>query len=196
MTVAAGLLAGLIGFLAFIPYIVSILGKKTTPNKATWIIWAVLGVIIAASYYAAGARDTAWTPIAYAIGMILVAALSLRYGEDGWTALDKCCLAGAGMGLILWAATSNPLFALYLTIIIDAIGGVPTLKKAYERPQSEDRLTWAMFFLANLVNLFAIGSWSLQVLSYPVYVLILSFSMNCILFFRSGQSPKKSGWRG
>lgn len=176
-----GLLAGCIGFLAFVPYTISTLKRKTRPNKATWIIWAVLGLIIAASYYVSGARDTAWTPIAYAIGMIIVASLSLRYGEDGWTQLDKFCIGGAALGLALWGITDNAMIALYLTIIIDAMGGIPTLKKAYERPESEDMLTWAMFFIANVVNMFAINSWSVQILSYPVYVLILSFSMNVIL---------------
>ncbi|MEW6035722.1 MAG: hypothetical protein AB1529_03860 [Candidatus Micrarchaeota archaeon] len=176
-----GLIAGAIGFLAFAPYIKSILAKKTTPNRATWLIWAVLGIIIAASYYSAGARESAWVPIAYAVGLVFVAGLSLRYGEGGWTPLDLFCLAGAAIGLLLWALTSEPLFALYLTIAVDALGGVPTLKKAHERPESEDRLTWLMFLAANTLNLFAIGEWTVAIASYPVYVFILSLAMSALL---------------
>lgn len=183
-----GLLAGIIGTLAFIPYAVSILKKETTPNKATWIIWAVLGIIIAASYYSAGARETAFLPFGYAIGIVGVAILVLKYGEGGWTLLDKLCLAGAALGLILWALTSDPVLALFLTTIIDAIGSVPTIKKTWERPGSEDKVTWILFLIANAINLFAIKQWTLSVAMYPVYVVILSSTMCALLLV-----PRKSG---
>ena len=179
---AAGVLAGIIGFVAFIPYIKSTLERTTVPNRATWVIWAVLGIIIAASYYSAGARDTAWTPTAYAIGILIVAALSFRYGEGGFGLFDVACLIGAGTGLALWLLTKDPALALYLTIIVDAIGSLPTIKKAYERPGTEDRTAWALFFAANIINLFAIREWTLAIASYPVYVLILNVVMNAFLW--------------
>jgi len=182
-----GLLAGIIGFLAFVPYILDTLNRKTKPNKATWIIWAVLGIIIAASYWSAGARDTAWTPIGYAIGILAVTALSFKYGEGGWTKLDKACLLGAGAGLVVWAITSEPIFALYLTTIIDAIGGIPTIRKTYLRPETESRAAWAMFLVANSLNLLAINEWTLTIAMYPVYVLILSLTMNILMWRNAGQ---------
>jgi hypothetical protein len=176
-----GLLAGIIGFLSFIPYILGTLNRKTKPNKATWIIWAVLGVIIAASYWAAGARETAWVPVAYAIGVIIIALLSLKYGEEGWTTLDKACLAGAGTGLALWYWSGDAALALYFTITVDAIGAAPTIKKAYERPESESRTAWLMYLVANTLNLFALSEWTLAAASYPVYVFALSAIMSALL---------------
>jgi len=188
---ALGLLAGIIGFLAFVPYILDTLNHRTKPNKATWIIWAVLGMIIAASYWSAGARDTAWTPIAYAIGIVAVAALSLRFGERGWTALDRACLAGAGFGLALWWITNEPVFALYLTTAVDAIGAIPTISKAYSKPETESRAAWALFLVANSLNLLAINEWTMTIALYPIYVFILSLAMvMLILFF--GRRPNSA----
>jgi hypothetical protein len=183
-----GILAGVIGSLAYVPYIIAMIKRKTTPNKATWIIWSVLGIIIAASYYSAGARETAFVPFGNAIGIVVVTLLALRYGEDGWTSLDKGCIIGAGAGLILWAATSEPLMALYLTTMVDAIGGIPTIEKAWKRPESEDKLTWVMFVIANSVNILAIREWTLAIAMYPVYVLILSGVMVVLLFY-----PREDG---
>ncbi|MDD5171876.1 MAG: hypothetical protein PHF60_02455 [Candidatus ainarchaeum sp.] len=186
-----GIAAGAIGFLGFVPYIIGTLRGTTKPNKTTWLIWAVMGVIIAASYFSAGARDSVWVPAAYAIGILAVAALSLRFGEKGWTKLDLLCLLGAGVGLLLWWLTSEPTFALYLTIAVDAIGFLPTLRKAYERPESEDRLAWCLFLVADALNIFAISEWTLAMASYPVYVLVFTIAVNALLHL-----PKRDGTRG
>ncbi len=179
-----GIIAGIIGFLAFVPYILDTLSRRTKPNKATWIIWAILGIIIAASYYSAGARDTVWLPAGYAVGILVIAALSLKYGDEGWSFLDKACLLGAGAGLCLWAATGEPATAYYLTTIVDAIGAVPTIAKAYKRPETESRPAWAMFLVADVLNLMAIGEWTLLIALYPVYVTVLGLTMNILLWRR------------
>ncbi len=179
---AIGLIAGAIGFLAFVPYILEAIQRKTRPNRATWIIWAILGIIIAASYWASGARETVWAPAAYAVGITAVALISVKYGEGGWTALDIACLLGAGAGLIVWWLTSEPEFSLYLTIAIDAIGAIPTIRKSYERPESESRSSWLMFLAANTLNLFAIREWSAAIASYPVYVFLLDIVILALLF--------------
>jgi len=185
-----GLLAAIISLVSFIPYIFDILNRKAVPNRATWIIWMVVGVIIAASYYAAGARESAYLPIANAIGLVFMAILVIRYGEGGLARLDVLCLAGAGLGLILWLLTSEPLFALYLTIGIDAIGALPTIKKTYERPESESNRAWLLYLVANSLNLFAITNWTLAIASYPVYVFIVAIIMNALIFWPRTKAGK------
>jgi Na+/H+ antiporter NhaC len=185
-----GMLAGVIEFIGFLPYILDTLNRRITPNKATWIIWAVLGIIIAASYYASGARDTAWMPIASAIGILIVALLSLKYGEEGWTLLDKTCLIGAGTGLALWWYTSDPELAYGITTIVDAIGALPTIKKAYDRPESERNIAWLLFFVACTLNLLAIRQWTPIVAFYPVYVFFLNSTMSTLVFLRRTGSNK------
>jgi len=186
-----GIAAGIIGFSGFIPYIIGTLRGTTKPNKATWLIWAAMGAIIAASYFSAGATDSAWLPAAYAVGIFAVAALSLKFGERGWAKLDLFCLLGAGAGLLLWWLTSEPTFALYLTIVVDAIGFIPTFRKAYTNPESEDRLAWCLFLIADILNIFAISEWTLAQASYPVYVLVFTIVLNALLYL-----PKRGGVRG
>jgi hypothetical protein len=178
-----GLAAGVIGFIAFVPYIIGTLNRTTKPNKATWIVWSAVGLTIAASYYASGARTTAWVPVSYAIGMTIVAILSLRYGVEGWTNLDKCCLAGAGAGLTLWAITKNPVLAYYLTTAVDAMGFMPTIKKAWDKPEEEANLAWPIFVVANTLNLFAITQWNFTIALYPVYDIILSGVITAFVFW-------------
>ena len=181
-----GVAAAVTATAAYIPYIRSILKGKTKPNRASWWIWAVLGVIISASYWSVGARNSFWVTLP--IGIVTTALLSLRYGIGGWTPFDRACLAGAGAGLAMWLLSGSPALALYICIFTDAVGYLPTLRKVYLDPGSEDKLTWCLFFAAGVLSLLSIDKWSAEIAIYPVYACI-SLPIVIALLFRK---PRKS----
>ncbi|MGB3756550.1 MAG: hypothetical protein WBA07_09280 [Rivularia sp. (in: cyanobacteria)] len=165
-----GIIAGFLSLIGFIPYIISIWKGKTQPNKATWCIWAIVGIIICTSYYLSGAINTIWVPLALAIGHVVIAILTLIYGKGGWNSFDKTCILGTGISLVLWWHYDSPLIALSINIAIDFLGALPTIRKSYRKPETEDLLTWIIFLLAHTLNLFAIKQWSFSVLAYPAYL--------------------------
>jgi hypothetical protein len=183
-----GLLAGIIALFAYMPYVQGTLSGKTKPNRASWIIWSVVGIIIAASYWSAGASSTIWIPIINAFCITFVALLSIKFGEGGWTTFDKTCLAASGISLIFWFLSGSPLVALGINILIDAIGSLPTIKKTYHRPEGENKAAWAIFFFAYTVNLFAIEKWNFEIAGYPVYLFIL-VAIVMALFMRPRHRP-------
>ncbi|MBL7685000.1 MAG: hypothetical protein JNK65_03075 [Deltaproteobacteria bacterium] len=183
-----GKLAGLLSFLAFIPYILSTLRGKNRPNRATWFIWTLVGVSFLMSYSAVGAQETLWLTIGNLVAFTFVLLLSFKYGEGGWTFFDVACLLGAFFGFALWAWFSSPLPTLFSSILIDAVGALPTIRKAYQNPESEDLLSWIIFFIANLLNLFAIRHWTLVMAAYPVYMVLITFLLVGVLGVRRTQS--------
>ncbi|HAK55712.1 MAG TPA: hypothetical protein DCP38_09555 [Acidobacteria bacterium] len=174
LTVAAGRLAGLLSLAAFVPYIVAILRGQTRPNRATWWIWTTNGLVLGASYYSSGAENTIWVPVSYVVGPMLTALLSLRYGEGGWSAFDRTCLAGAGTGLALWWWFNSPEVALVMALAVDFAGALPTIRKAYRAPETEDRTAWALFIAGNTVNLLAVEAWRFAIAVYAVYMFLAS----------------------
>jgi hypothetical protein len=179
-----GMIAGLIILAAYIPYIQGILAGKTRPNRASWFIWAVLGIIIAASYRLSGGIDSGWVPIGNVAGTIVIALLSIKHGQGGFTRLDLGCLLGAAAGLIAWSITNIPATALLIASAVDLLGYLPTIRKAYYEPWSEDRRAWTIFLFGYAINIFAISEWSLAIASYPVYQLALCALMVWLLVFR------------
>src|SRR5712691_6833852 len=159
-----GIVAGVFAFADIGLYIIAIFGrdyrgrriKKTVPNRATWIIWASVGIILAASYDAAGATDTIWFPIAYALGFIIIAALSIPHGEGGIVLTDLLCLFGAAASAWAWWEFSSPQIALFATISMDAFGAIPTVKKSWREPSKENRLAWSSGFIGSVANVLAI----------------------------------------
>ncbi len=169
----AGKLAGIISLAAYAPYIRSILRKETKPNRASWIIWAIVSTIIALSYREAGASYAFLAPIGYVIGSTIVFILSIRHGVGGWTPFDRRCLIGAAISLVLWWAFNSPMSALLINLFINLLGTLPTLKKVWYQPETESKVAWSLFSLGTLINLFAIEKWIFSMAVYPVSMLFL-----------------------
>jgi hypothetical protein len=179
-----GVLAGFLSFLCFIPYIVTILLGKTRPNRASWWIWAINGSILSTSYYFAGANNTLWLIVFPVIAQFIIALLSLKYGKGGWNFFDRACLMGASLSLTLWLGLKSPMSAIVLTLVTDVLGALPTIKKSYYEPETEDMLTWVLYVIASILNLLAIEQWSLAILLPPMYVLLVNTTI-LVLLLRS-----------
>ena len=188
-TVLAGWITGALSLAAFVPYIVAILRGETRPNRATWWIWTTTGLVLGASYYFSGADTTIWVPVSYVIGPLVTAVLAIRYGEGGWTPLDRGCLLGAGTGLLLWWIFDSPIVALITTLGVDFSGALPTIRKAYLAPHTEDRLAWALFIAGNTFNLLAVDRWEFAIAIYPVYMFLASGTISALVLRPRSTTP-------
>jgi hypothetical protein len=177
-----GLSAGIIEFVAFLLYYLSIFQGKTRPNRATWFVLTVVGALIAGSYYASGARETLWVPISYAIGPLIAFLLSLRYGEGGFTPFDQFCLLACLVCALFWQLSHSPEVTLFAGILIDFFGLLPTIKKSYLDPLSEDKIAWSVTSLSNFLNIIAVSSWTFVIGFYPVYMFLINGLVTTLLF--------------
>lgn len=172
LSAIAGIGAGTLALLSFFPYVRGILHGKTRPNRATWWIWTIVAGIIVASYVFSN-EPTGYTiilPISYFLGQGLIAMLSLKYGVGGWAPFDRLCLLGAGLSLILWWLLSSPLAALLVNIAVDFFGALPTIRKSYLEPETENMAAWLLTVGGDTLNLFAIQAITIFVITYPVYL--------------------------
>lgn len=178
-----GVFAGALSFLAFVLYYVSIVRKKTTPNISTWFILTIVGVLIFSSYYTLGARNTSWVALSYILGPFIAFLLAIKYGERGWTSFDKWCLFGSVVSVFFWILTGSAIFALLINILIDFLGILPTVKKSYERPVSEEGFPWLVTFVSSILNILAISNWSFDIWIYPIYMIGINGVITFLLYF-------------
>lgn len=176
-----GILAAIVYLAAFTRYVYAMLKAGNRPNRATWLIWALLGFVLLGSYYASGAKDTLPLLLVNQIGMISVFLLSLKYGQGGVDKFDIACLAGAAVSLLSWAITNNPVYALMLGITTDFIGALPTIKKAMTKEPNEDKITWFLFLIGNGINFLGSDMSSFSNYIYPLYMTLLCLLIFCLL---------------
>jgi hypothetical protein len=164
-----GVVAGGLGLLGFVPYGIAVLRRVTQPSIASWVIWTALGWVISAAYFTTGSGNSWWLTGSYAVGPLVILLLSLRVGHFAWARLDSLFIAGALVGLVWWWMSGVAFWGQAVSIAVDVCGAVPTLRKSWTQPGSEDPLAWWVFFVASLLNLFAVDTWSLDAGLYPIY---------------------------
>lgn len=178
-----GIIAGILSFSAYFLYIITTIFGKTKPNRATWWILTLIGLMIASSYYVGGARDTIWVAVSYVLGPFIIALLSLKYGEGtGWDKLDKWCFSIAIISIPIWYISKSSILVLAINILLDFIGLLPTIKKSYLRPDGEDRVAWTLESIAGLLNVFAIERWVFAIAFYPIYLLAINGIITLLLY--------------
>lgn len=170
----AGLAAAALSLSAGVVYIIDIVSGRAQPHRATWWILGILNCAIAASYYAAGAFTTLWLPLEFGVSFLVVAFLSVKYGEGEWRRVDTYLLSGAVVGVIVWWLSRSAPLALALFTIVDLVGLAPTIRKAYLRPWTEASSAWAIGTLAGFLNVLAIDDWAPEISLYPLYVFVTS----------------------
>jgi hypothetical protein len=186
-----GAIAGMVSLLGCLPYWNAIVRGRIRPNRATWWIWLVVGIMIMLSYRAAGATTTLWVPVTYVVGPFVTSLLAIKFGEGGWTKFDRTCLLISLASIGFWSVSKSADLTLGINIGIDFLGALPTIRKSTIDPHGENILAWSMFTAANALNLLAIDRWSWQVMVYPIYMFFLCGTI-CWLLWQGRRKTQKS----
>lgn len=181
-------LSGFIFVLAFLPYIFAILRGETKPSKVSWFIWATLDVITLSAMYVE--KSVNGQILGAVGGAFIILSLALRHGKPGWTKVDKFCLLGAILGLLLWKMTSNPNVGILVSALTAITGSIPTFVNAWNRPQEENLFAWSIFWYSCLLALTAIPKWSIADAAQPITFTIIESTMMFILLYRRPRLQK------
>lgn len=174
---AIGLLGGLVSLLAYPPYIRDMIKGTTRPERATWFIWSVISVIALGTQLAQGGTWSVAMTVTQTLGVVAVFLLSIRYGYGGFKRRDIISLIVAGLGLLLWAVTDQPIVALWVVVLVDAAGAWLTIYKSYLEPETETEITWILDCIANLLAVIAVGQLDFGLMLYPAYLFMINASV-------------------
>lgn len=180
----SGRVAGIISLAGYLPLIIAILLRQARPNRASWLIWSMANILTLVSYYASGARSTAWVPLCYAICTPIVVLLAfVRSGEGGWNPFDRWCLVISALSGIVWWILKTPIITLLVNMAITYVGALPTIRKAYRNPKSENKLAWLLFFSGCVLNTLAVKDWRFIIFIYPLLGALVNGVVDSLLYW-------------
>jgi len=188
--VIISVVAVVLTFVGYIPYIRDTIKGKTTPHVYTWFIWGFVTAIAFALQVAGGAGVGAWVTLAVVIVSIGIFLFGLRNGKKDITRSDTAFLILSLVALALWLFAKQPVLSVILVSSIDMLGFVPTIRKSWNKPFSETLFTYELSAFRHGLSLFALQQYSIITWLYPATWTIANLLFSIILIVRRRQVKK------
>ncbi len=154
------------------------------PHAFTWLIWGVLTWIAFVAQVQDGAGVGAWVTAVMGIASVLIFVLALVRGEKNITTSDWISLVSAGIALLVWLVTSQPLISVCIAILIDNLGLYPTLRKSWHKPYQESLINTYAAALKFVFALIALENYSLLTWLYPASLVLANVGTIVLLEYR------------
>jgi hypothetical protein len=183
-----GVLAGVLGAADTVPYVRDILAGRTRPYRWTWLIWAVLAIVVCASQRADGASWSLLMAATQAVLTSVIFVLAIRRGEGLLGTGERVMLAIAAGGVVGWMVAGEPVVATACVVVADLIGAAMMLPKTYRDPDSETLATFALASVAGALAAGAVGRLDASLLLYPVYFCVANAAIALLIVSRRGQA--------
>ena len=172
-------------FIAFYPYIRSIILNETKPHVFSWIIWGSTTFVVFLAQLEDDGGVGAWPIGVSGVITLFVAALSyFKRADISITKTDWLFFIAAMSALPFWYFTSNPLWAVVILTVVDILGFGPTVRKSYEQPHSESLLFFALFAARNFIVILALENHSITTVLFPAAVGIACSALILMLIYR------------
>jgi hypothetical protein len=158
------------------------------PSPVTWLLWALTPLIAFVAQIQGGINPQAWMTLSVCVGptSIFLAALGRR---TRWRVgpFDVLCGVCAAIGIVLWQVTDDPVLAIVFSITADALGGIPTIIKAYHAPSSEKIFPYGITIVAFLIILLTVRVWNFINCAFFCYGVFINLAVCGVVRGRSVQ---------
>ena len=190
MYTAFAIAGAVINFAGGLSYVRAILKGEAAPNRVTWFLWAFVPLIAGLAQLRSGVGISTLVVMSVGASPACVVIASFVAGTGSWKLgpFDYVCGACALAALALWAVTGDPVTAIVLSILGDAAAALPTLRKAWIAPATEDRLAYLISFVGMIAGILSIREATFSAYAFNVYLLIASGVLVLILYLPRASS--------
>lgn len=178
-----GLATIIIGVISYALYFRGIIRGRIRPDPFSWLIWGVLAAIAFFAQLARGGGPGTWATALTALACLAIAVFSYANHDGRPKSVDILSLLGAAVGLAAWYFTQDPLWAVIFTIIVGALGFVPTFAKSFYKPSQEAGFTYLLNACKFVLAIFALQSLNLTTVLYPAAMAAMNFAFVGMLAF-------------
>ena len=182
--IVLGYLAIVIEIVSYLIYFVGIFRGKTKPHAFTWFVWGTLNIVAFIAVLISGGETGSWVLGVNAFFCFIISAIGFWQKVVQYDLHDWLALIGAFIGIFLWWITNNPLYAVILVALSDAVGSIPIFRKAYRAPFEENVAAFAIGVLYYPLAILALGSLTLTTWLYPAVVLLLDGLLVILILIR------------
>lgn len=187
-----GIIATILVFIGYIPYLRDIVKGKTRPHIYSWFLWCFVTLIAFALQITGGAGTGALVTLAAALMCIAVIILGFKYkAKVKIIKIDTIFLILALVALGLWLIAKQPVLSAILTTLVDLLGFAPTIRKSWNKPFTE---TLTFYYLNTFrfgLAVIALQKYSIITTLYPTTWLAANSLFALMLITRRKQVSRE-----
>lgn len=168
-------------------YLYTIYDGKTKPHAFTWLL---LGSVTSVGTYAQFKLDggpSTWAMGFVAVTCLFIAVLAFFIGEKDYKKSDWAALIVCFLAIPLWKMTDNPVWALTIIVVIDILSYWPTIRKSYNKPQTEPPISAFISGFRYFLMLLAIPDPAWGNMVYPLYLMLVDWGFAAYIVIRRFQ---------
>lgn len=178
-------LSQFLAVVSVIPYLHGVYTKKITPNRISWAIITLVGMVNFLAIASSPDMELSSKLFAGVLSLnpALILIASFFRGEFiKVTNFEKIAASLAVVALIIWWFTRDisVLFALSVGILANALGILPTILFIRNNPDKDRPTAWSLFVLSSIFALLSLRAFDISGIILPVYMIL---SSSAILFF-------------
>lgn len=179
-------LAAVLSLLGSLRYGRAVLRGRATQNRVTFALWAAAPLIAFAAQLDEGVGAPALLTFASGAGPLLVLGASFvsRHGSVRVTGFDLTCGAVSVAALVVWLGLDDPAAAVLVAVAADAAGAVPTLRKAWRDPWTENAGFYVLVGIGAVLTLLTVTSSAPAQWAFAAYVLALTALLVAVIALR------------
>lgn len=180
-----GLVAVVLGFIAYGLYIKGIFAGKIKPHAFSWFIWALLTTIAFFAQVSENAGPGAW--VTGFTALMSYAFVIVGLGSSSRTLIEKTdwfYFIGALLAIPPWYLTGDPLWSVIIVTVIDAVAFVPTFRKSYQNPETESITASTLHGVKFIFGIIALESFTLTTALYPASLILANLVFVAMLVWR------------
>lgn len=160
---------------------------RVQPNLVTWFLWSLAPLIALGAQIKAGVGAEAALAAAVGLCPLAIFIVGLKQGRFKPQPFDWWCGGASLVALVLWQITGSGAVGVSLSILADALGAAPTLRKSYLDPRSESSAFFALFTISATITLLTITQWTLLHAAFSIYIFVLYVTLFVLVQFRIGE---------
>ncbi len=126
-------------------------------------------------------------------GNIAMTITSYYKGTKSFGQLEQVCIILLVVSGMVWLLFDAPVINLSISLFAHFIGGVPTLRRVWRKPGSENTAFWALFFMASVLSVHASDTMSLEAIIFPLYYVIFDGGMTILSLRNRVAGTRKLG---
>jgi hypothetical protein len=161
------------------------LAGRTQPNRVTWALWGLAPLIAFAGQLSEGVGISSLMTLVTGLCPLVIVALSFTNPGAYWAVRrrDLVCLGISLAALVGWAVTRHGAVAIALALVADLAAGLPTVTKAWRRPETETRITFLATAVAALITLATLTDVRFETVAFPLLILVVSGTIFLLVRF-------------